>query len=77
MSKSPETDVEKLTYEQAYKELEDIVSALETNQQSLEESMRFYERGQLLSRYCSGLLEKAELKIQQLSNANPTFRENE
>jgi exodeoxyribonuclease VII small subunit len=77
MSKSPETELEKMTYEQAYKELEEIVSALESNQQSLEESMRLYERGQLLSRYCSGLLEKAEMKIQQLSNANPAARENE
>jgi exodeoxyribonuclease VII small subunit len=76
MNKKPEADLESITYEQAFKELEEIVASLETNQQSLEESMRLYERGQQLSKYCADLLEKAELKIQQLSGANPATREN-
>lgn len=76
MNRKPEADLENITYEQAFKELEEIVASLETNQQSLEESMRLYERGQKLSKYCADLLEKAELKIQQLSNANPASREN-
>jgi exodeoxyribonuclease VII small subunit len=71
MSKKPETELENLSYEQAYQELESIVAALETNQQPLEESMRLFERGQLLSQYCTNLLEKAELKIQQLTKMNP------
>jgi exodeoxyribonuclease VII small subunit len=75
MSKSQDTSLDNLTYEQAYKELEEIVAALETNQQSLEESMKLYERGQKLSQYCAGMLEKADLKIQQLSNANPASPE--
>lgn len=77
MSKKPDAELESLTYEQAYRELEEIVASLEANQQSLEESMRLYERGQQLSQYCAGLLEKAELKIQQLSNNNPASKENE
>jgi exodeoxyribonuclease VII small subunit len=76
MSKNPEADLAELTYEQAFKELEEIVTALETNQQSLEESMRLYERGQQLSKFCSNLLEKAELKIQQLTSAAPSAAEN-
>jgi exodeoxyribonuclease VII small subunit len=76
MNNKPEADLESITYEQAFKELEEIVASLETNQQSLEESMRLYERGQQLSKYCADLLEKAELKIQQLSGANPATREN-
>jgi exodeoxyribonuclease VII small subunit len=77
MSKNPDADLESLTYEQAFKELEEIVAALESNQQSLEESMKLYERGQKLSRYCAEMLEKAELKIQQLANVKPASMENE
>ena len=59
--------VEKLTFEQAYKELENIVLALETGQHSLETAMQYYERGQALARDCASLLDRAELKIQRLS----------
>jgi exodeoxyribonuclease VII small subunit len=59
--------VEQLSYEQAFSELEAIVTALESEDHSLETAMRLYERGQLLSRYCAGLLDQAELKVQQLS----------
>jgi exodeoxyribonuclease VII small subunit len=77
MSKTRDDALDNLPYEQAFKELEEIVTALETNQQSLEESMKLYERGQKLSKYCAGMLEKAELKIQQLTNLNPASPENE
>ena len=77
MSKEMDAGLAGLTYEQAFKELEEIVASLETNQQSLEESMKLYERGQILSRHCAGLLEKAELKIQQLTNLNPVTTEGE
>jgi len=77
MSKEMDAGLAGLTYEQAFKELEEIVASLETNQQSLEESMKLYERGQILSKHCAGLLEKAELKIQQLTNLNPITTEGE
>jgi exodeoxyribonuclease VII small subunit len=60
-------DLEALTYEQAYAELEEIVTALETDKNSLDEALALFERGQKLSRYCAQLLDKAELKIMQLS----------
>lgn len=59
--------IEELSFEQAFTELESIVSALESEKYSLDETMSLYERGQELARYCSQLLENAELKIQQLS----------
>ncbi len=59
--------VEELTYEQALSELESIVAALESGDHALESALAFYERGQLLARYCARLLEQAELKIQSLS----------
>lgn len=59
--------IEELTYEAAFKELEEIVSALESDGHALEESLKMYQRGQVLASRCTALLEKAELKVQKLS----------
>ena len=59
--------IDQLTYETAFAELESIVAALESEQRSLDESMSLYERGQALVKRCSELLDKAELKVRQLS----------
>ena len=66
MSKTHPSD-EDLTYEQAFAELESIVSTLETGEHTLDEAIAKFERGQVLARRCANLLEKAELKVQQLS----------
>ena len=66
-SKKAEKDVEELTYEAALAELEEIVSALEAEQNQLEESIKLFERGQALASRCSVLLEAAELKVKQVA----------
>ena len=66
MSKTHPSD-EDLTYEQAFAELESIVSTLETGEHTLDEAIAQFERGQVLARHCANLLETAELKVQQLS----------
>ena len=58
--------IETLTYEQAFSELERIIAELESGAHSLEESLNFYERGEILAKYCAKLLEQAELKIKSL-----------
>lgn len=65
------TPIEDLTYEQAFAELEIIVSALEANQISLEESLALFERGQALSQFCAGQLDRAELRVTQLTSTRP------
>lgn len=65
--KENETKLADLTYEQAFSELEEIVEALETAQKPLEETVKLYERGQLLVQYCASLLEQADLRIKQLN----------
>jgi exodeoxyribonuclease VII small subunit len=67
MAKTESKPIEKLTYEQAYAELEAVVGALETGEQSLDEALALFERGQGLTRHCAELLDKAELKVQKLS----------
>lgn len=70
-----EVAVKNLSFEQAYSELETIVSKLENNDLSLEESLALYERGQALSRYCGDLLEKAELRLQEVRLSNESNQE--
>ena len=67
MPKTETKPIDKLTYEQAYAELEAVVNALETGEQSLDESLALFERGQGLTRRCAELLDKAELRIRKLS----------
>ncbi len=70
--------VDELTYEAAFAELESIVAALESETRSLDESMALYERGQALVKRCADLLDKAELKVKQLSgNSLTEFEESE
>jgi exodeoxyribonuclease VII small subunit len=61
--------VEDLNFEEAFAELESIIETLEedASQNSLEESMSMFERGQALVRRCSELLDGAELKVRELS----------
>ena len=66
-SKKMEKPVDELTYEEALAELEEIVSALEGEQNKLDESIKLFERGQALAARCSALLEAAELKVRQVA----------
>lgn len=76
-SKAVKISIEDLTYEQALTELEGIVTALEDEQNPLEESMKLFERGQALVTYCGALLESAQLKVQKISGESLTAFEEE
>ncbi|MGH8444995.1 MAG: exodeoxyribonuclease VII small subunit [Solimonas sp.] len=53
-------------FEDAMKELESIVQALERGELRLDESLRLFERGVALAQQCRGSLESAELKVHEL-----------
>lgn len=57
-----------LSFEDAFEELEEIVARLESGEATLEESVTLYERGRRLSEHCQSLLDKAELRINQLTD---------
>ena len=65
-TKKTEKNVEELSYEEALAELDQVVSALESEQSQLEDAIRLFERGQALAARCGVLLEAAELKVKQL-----------
>lgn len=62
--------MDNMTYEQAIKRLEEIVSLLENGNVSLEDSIKLYEESSELSVFCTELLNSAELKIKQFSKAD-------
>ncbi len=64
-----ENEIEKLSYEAAYEQLEALVARLESGELPLEESVALYERGQRLAAHCQTLLEEAELKIRTVDDA--------
>lgn len=53
----------KITYEEGIRKLQEIVKALESGGLTLDESVKLFEAGAALSRFCSGELDKAERKI--------------
>ena len=61
-------NIDKLDYEEAFRQLEAIIAELENGGLPLEKSVEFYERGQRLSARCQTLLEEAELKIKQVDD---------
>ena len=58
--------METLTFEEAFTQLEAAVAALQDGQLPLERALQYYEEGMKLAKYCNELLQKAELRIQQL-----------
>jgi exodeoxyribonuclease VII small subunit len=58
--------METLSFEEAFEQLEAAVEALQDGQMPLERALQYYEEGMKLTQHCNDLLEKAELRVQQL-----------
>ncbi|NDJ85458.1 MAG: exodeoxyribonuclease VII small subunit [Chloroflexi bacterium] len=63
---TPNPEIDVLSFEAAYTQLEDIVQKLESGGLSLDQSLDLYEKGQKLSAHCAKLLDNAELRVRQL-----------
>lgn len=57
---------ENMTFESASARLEEIVKILEQGNSSLDESLKLYEEGVLLVRFCNESLDNAEKRIKML-----------
>jgi exodeoxyribonuclease VII small subunit len=63
-----------LTFEDARRELEQIVAKLESGQASLEEAVALWERGEQLYLTCVSKLDAAQGKIEELGKRVETAR---
>ena len=59
-----------MDFEKKIKDLESIVEKLGSGDLSLQDSLKFFEKGVRLSRECSEQLNKSEEKVQQLIDIN-------
>ena len=62
----PEEAGQELTVEEAFAELERLISTMETEGITLEESFACYERGIRLVRYCNERIDRVEKKVRIL-----------
>ncbi len=62
-----EAGIAQLSFEEAYERLNEMAGKLEKGNLSLEDSLALYEEGMLLSQHCESLLDKAELRVSQVS----------
>lgn len=63
---------EKLSFEEAFKQLSELVKKMESGDLPLAESVAAYEQGIKLKAYCEQLLKEAELKIETLKVTTTT-----
>lgn len=61
--------VAEMSFEEALKELEEIVRGLEGGQGQLAEAIAAYERGSLLRRHCEARLNEAEARVEAIVGA--------
>ncbi|MGR9049415.1 exodeoxyribonuclease VII small subunit [Halobacillus faecis] len=59
---------ETLSFEEAMKQLEEIVEKLETGEVPLEKAIQYYQEGMKLSKLCSEKLGNVETQMQQIMN---------
>ena len=57
-----------LSFEEAYKQLIELVKKMESGELPLADSVAAYEQGIKLKAYCEQLLKEAELKISTIAN---------
>ncbi|MGB2875621.1 MAG: exodeoxyribonuclease VII small subunit [Gaiellaceae bacterium] len=57
---------EERSFEEAQRELEEIVQRLESGNAPLDEALRLWQRGEELYRFCRERLDAAEGKIEEL-----------
>jgi len=67
MSAKQNNAINKLSFEQAIKELTAIVGKIEQGEIPLQDSLAQYEKGMALIKHCRTILQKAEQRIEKIS----------
>ncbi|WP_135076918.1 exodeoxyribonuclease VII small subunit [Terasakiella sp. SH-1] len=64
-----QSEIEKLSFEEALAQLEEIVRQLESGSGKLDDAITAYEKGALLKRHCEAKLAEAKAKVDKISLA--------
>lgn len=59
-------DLASISFEDALRELEGIVTSLERGDVSLDDAIAAFERGTVLKAHCQARLEEARMKVEQI-----------
>ena len=59
-------DINKLTFEEALKELEEIVRGLENGSSALDDAINSYARGAAIKKHCEKKLNDAQMRIEKI-----------
>jgi len=62
--------LDKMSFEDAMKELEKLVDSLDKGDVSLEEAITAYDRGSQLKEYCEKKLNEAKMKIETIQSSD-------
>ena len=60
-------DIRALSFEEALKQLEELVRQLEKGESRLDDAIQAYERGANLKRHCEAKLAEARMKVERIS----------
>ena len=66
-------DIAAMSFEEALKELEQIVEKLDSGQVDLDQSIEIYTRGSQLKQHCEGKLRSAQERVDKIVNKNGTL----
>ena len=64
--KNTKQDIDNMTFEEALKSLEEIVSQLDSGEIDLDKAVEAYERGTRLKEHCEKKLKEAQLRIEKI-----------
>lgn len=62
-----EQEQQELSLEEAFAQIEDVIAHLETEEITLEESFREYNRGMRLLQHCNSAIDRVEKKVLQIN----------
>ncbi len=74
-AKKKKDDIEELSFEDSIKELTNIVGKIEQGQIPLQDSLEQYEKGMALIKQCRTILQKAEKRIEKISELDAKSQE--
>ncbi len=60
-------DVQELSLEEAFEQIENVITHLEQEEITLEESFKEYNRGMQLLKYCNETIDKVEKRVLQIN----------